>query len=126
MIGADDLADLHDPDEFGVTVQIEVVGQPVRSINCLEGIQDQAGQLRRRDGGEGVIRARPDLLHLRMASSDVPAPWHEAKVTHQGRTWSITDVQPLGRLRQVLTLVPYGDRQARQGENNGRWLPPKP
>lgn len=122
MIGAEDLGDLFDPDEFGTTVQLAEPGQPVRAARALEGAPDGSGRLYRSgvDPNAASLRVRPDQVKLQLARGDVPASWKLTKVVLGGSEYSITNVEPLGRLRSLLTIVPYGDRAVQPAER-GKW-----
>lgn len=122
MIGADDLVDFFDPDEFGTTAQLLVPGQPARQVSALEGAPGASGRLYRSgvDPNASSLRVKPAQVKLQLARGDVPADYQLAKVVLEGAEYSIANVEPLGRLRSLLTLIPYGDRSAPAGER-GKW-----
>jgi hypothetical protein len=62
---------------------------------------------------------KPDQVLLQMATAAVPQD-RTAKIVVDGVEYSVGSVEPLGRLRSLLTLVPYGNRAAPAGER-GRW-----
>lgn len=122
MIGADDLGDLFDPDEFGCVVHLVESGQPARQVNGMLGAPGVSGRMYRSgvDPNASALRVKPAELKLQLARPDVPANWKLAKVVLEGAEYSIAAVDPLGRLRMLLTLIPYGDRSAPAGER-GKW-----
>ncbi|WP_165675380.1 hypothetical protein [Metapseudomonas otitidis] len=122
MIGAEDLGDFFDPDEFGTTVQLLEAGQPARTVRALEGAPDGSGRLYRSgvDPNASSLRVRPDQVKLQLARGDAPGDWKLTKAVLAGSEYSIANAEPLGRLRVLLTLIPYGDRSAPAGER-GKW-----
>ena len=122
MIGADDLSDFFDPDEFGVIAEIVEPGWPAREVRGIEGAPSGSGRLSRPgvEQGASSLRVRPDQAQLQLASQDAPRDWRKAKLSIAGIEYSIVAVEPLGRLRSLLTLIPYGDRSAPAGER-GKW-----
>lgn len=122
MIGADDLADLYDPDEFGARVQILEQGLPARWANGMEGDPVKSGRMYRSgiDPNASTLRVKLDQVKFQMARADAPASWKTAKVVLHQVEYSITALEPLGRLRVLLTLIPFGDRAAAPGER-GKW-----
>lgn len=122
MIGAEDLGDFFDPDEFGVTVHLVEPGEPAWPVNGLEGAPDGSGRMYRSgvDPNSSNLRVKPDQVKLQLARDAVPAGWKLVKVVLNGAEYSIASVEPIGRLRSLLTLVPYGDRSAPAGER-GKW-----
>ena len=126
MIGADDVATFFDPDEFGVEVTIAEPGLEPRPVSGMWGEPGKPESLRRLNtNGAGGLRVGPGSSALQLFNSDAPANRREAKLTVDGVEYSIADHKPLGRLRTLFVLVPYGDRNARQGQTDGRWLPPR-
>jgi hypothetical protein len=130
MIGADDLADFYDPEEFGCEVLIvgSGGGQPAKVLGMWG--EPAAFGLMLRQGtnvGAAQIRAKANQRMLQVSNEDVPVDWHLAKVIESDREFSIAEVTPHGRLRSLMVLVPYGDRQARVKDpaQNG-WLPTQP
>lgn len=121
MIGADDLDALYDPDEFGCTVQVIEPGREARTVNGMLGAPARSGRQYRSgvDPNAANLRVRPDQVLLQMATSAVPQD-RTAKIVVDGVEYSVGNVEPLGRLRSLLTLVPYGNRAAPAGER-GRW-----
>ncbi len=121
MIGADDLDALYDPEEFGCTVQVIEPGQEPRPVNGMLGAPARSGRQYRSgvDPNAANLRARPDQVLLQMATSAVPAD-RTAKIIIDGAEYSVGNVEPLGRLRSLLTLVPYFNRTAPAGDQ-GRW-----
>jgi len=121
VIGADDLDALYDPDEFGCTVQVIEPGREARTVNGMLGAATRSGRQYRSgvDPNAANLRVRPDQVLLQMATAAVPQD-RTAKVVVDGVEYSVGNVEPLGRLRSLLTLVPYGNRAAPAGER-GRW-----
>lgn len=121
MIGADDLDALYDPDEFGCTVQVIEPGREARPVNGMLGAPTRSGRQYRSgvDPNAANLRVRPDQVLLQMATAAVPQD-RTAKIVVDGVEYSVGNVEPLGRLRSLLTLVPYGNRAAPAGER-GRW-----
>jgi len=121
VIGADDLDALYDPDEFGCTVQVIEPGREARQVNGMLGAPARSGRQYRSgmDPNAANLRVRPDQVLLQMATSAVPQD-RTAKIVVDGVEYSVGSVEPLGRLRSLLTLVPYGNRAAPAGER-GRW-----
>ncbi|MOA32389.1 hypothetical protein D3C78_1536040 [compost metagenome] len=72
------------------------------------------------DPNASNLRARPVQEKLQLARADVPVDWKLAKVVIAGAEYSIANVEPLGRIRSLLILVPFGDRSAPAGER-GKW-----
>lgn len=121
MIGADDLADLYDPDEFGCELQLVEQGQQARPCRGMWSQPAKGGRLYRTgiDPNGANLRTRADQRHLQIANADMPASWKPpTKVVADGAEWSITAAEPLGRLRTLLTLVPWGDRDAPAGDRS--------
>lgn len=121
MIGADDLDELYDPDEFGCTVQVIEPGREARTVNGMLGAPTRSGRQYRSgvDPNAANLRVKPDQVLLQMATAAVPQD-RTAKIVVDGVEYSVGNVEPLGRLRSLLTLVPYGNRAAPAGER-GRW-----
>ena len=122
MIGADDFATFFDPDEFGCTVRLIEPGRPPRDVDGMFGKPETSGGIYRAgvDPNASTVRAAPKQRHLQLPRSEVPADWQSTKVVADDVTYSIADVAPLGRLRSLLTLTPFGDRTAAPGER-GKW-----
>lgn len=124
MIGADDLASFFDPEEFGCEVLI--VG-PAGSckVNGMWGDPAAFGRLQRPGvpNGAAQVEVRMAEKVLQLPNEDVPQDWSQCRVVDGGVEFSITRVAPHGRLRSLLTVVPYGDRKARAEEVGGGWLP---
>lgn len=122
MIGEDDLEDLFDPDEFGVEATLLEVGQPARPLRGTLGAPRASGGLYRSgmDPNAAQLRVKPSQQILTVAASRVPAGWKLAKVVLRGVEHSIAAIEPVGRIRTALVLVPYGDRGADPGER-GKW-----
>lgn len=118
MIGDDDFATFFDPDEFGCTVQLIEPGQKARDVDGMFGKPDGSGGIYRSgiDPNTAQTRGTPKQRHLQLPRGEVPADWSRTKVVADGLQYSIGDVEPLGRLRSLLTLVPYGDRDAPPGD----------
>lgn len=121
MIGADDLDALYDPDEFGCTVQVIEPGREAHTVNGMLGAPTRSGRQYRSgvDPNAANLRVKPDQVLLQMATAAVPQD-RTAKIVVDGVEYSVGNVEPLGRLRSLLTLVPYGNRAAPAGER-GRW-----
>lgn len=122
MIGADDLADLYDPDEFGCRAQLIEEGHAAREVVGMLGAPAKSGRLYRSgiDPNAANVRVKPNQLHLQIALADLPATVVGTKVVVAGLAYSIGNTEPLGRLRVLLTLVPFGDRNAPAGDR-GKW-----
>ena len=122
MIGDDDFSTFFDPDDFGSLVVLIEPGRDARQVAGMFGKPGQTGALYRAgiDPGAAQIKARPLKEHLQLPTREVPASWKVAKVVSDGVEYSITDVEPIGRLRSLLTLIPYGDREAQPVER-GKW-----
>lgn len=122
MIGEDDLEDLFDPDEFGVEAVLLEVGQPSRPLRGTLGAPRASGGLYRSgaDPNAAQLRVKPSQQILTVAASAVPAGWKLAKVVLRGAEYSIAAIEPVGRIRTALILVPYGDA-ASQPEERGKW-----
>lgn len=128
MIGADDLQDFFDPEEFGCAVQLIERGQLPRSVNGMWGIPVAIGRMQRSGSPStgSTMRVKPGMDYLQLPNDEVPADYTTTKVVADDAEYSITEVAPLGRLRSLLTLVPYGDRAARlEDEKSNGWLPTK-
>lgn len=122
MIGADDFSSFYDPDEFGCTALLFEPGYAARSVNGMLGAPSESGRLYRSgiDPSASSLRVRPDQVKLQLPRGEVPANWKLTKVALDGVEYSIANVEPLGRLRSLLTLVPYGDRAVQPAER-GKW-----
>lgn len=128
MIGADDLASFFDPEEFGCRVLIITGAGQVEALG-MWGDPAAFGRLQRPgvEKGASQLRVRPNLKVLQLPNEDVPADWSTAKVLEGDAAFAITDVAPYGRLRSLLTLVPWGDRAARAKDQKSHgWLPTQP
>lgn len=114
MIGADDLDDLYDPDEFGCELRLVEQGQQARPCRGMWSQPVKSGRLTRTgvDPNGATLRTRPDQRHLQIANANLPANWKTTKVQAGGAEWAITAAEPLGRLRTLLTLVPWGNGPA--------------
>lgn len=122
MIGDDDFSSFFDPDEFGCVVQLIEPGQEPRNVAGMFGKPGATGALYRTgiDPGAAQMKVRPLKEHLQLPTREVPISWKATRVVSDGVTYSITDVEPLGRVRSVLTLIPFGDRDAQPAER-GKW-----
>ena len=122
MIGDDDFASFFDPDEFGCTVQLIEPGREPRKVDGMYGKPGATGALYRAgiDPGAAQVKVKPLKEHLQLGNRDVPINWKITKVVADGVEYSITDVEPVGRVRSVLTLIPFGDREAQPVER-GKW-----
>ncbi|EKT4458353.1 hypothetical protein G7007_18820 [Pseudomonas entomophila] len=122
MIGDDDFETFFDPDEFGAVVVLVEPGQQPRDLAGMFGKPAPEASLYRGgiDPGAANVRGRAAQEHFHIATRQLPANWRTAKVLVDGAEFSIANAQPFGRLRTVLTLVPYGDRAAPAGER-GKW-----
>lgn len=120
MIGDDDFGTFFDPDEFGCTVRLIEPGRDARDVDGMFGKPDVSGGIYRSgiDPSAAQSRATPKQRHLQLPRGEAPEQWRATKVIADGLEYSIGDVEPLGRLRVVLTLVPYGDRAAPSGERS--------
>lgn len=126
MIGDDDLASFFDPEEFGCKVLI-VGPAGTRSVCGMWGDPAAFGRLQRPGVPNGAAHAQVRMAEkvLQLPNEDVPQDWAQCRVVDDGVEFSITHVAPHGRLRSLLTIVPFGDRKARSGEVAGGWLPPR-
>lgn len=124
MIGADDLASFFDPEEFGCEVLIVGLAGSCK-VNGMWGDPAAFGRLQRPGvpNGAAQVEVRLDEKVLQLPNEDVPQDWANCRVVDGGVEFSITRVAPHGRLRSLLTLVPYGDRKGRAQEVSGGWLP---
>ena len=122
MIGEDDLASFYDSDEFGCVAQLLEPGREPRKVDGMIGAPPASGPMYRTgiDPGAANVRAKPRQMLLQIPSRELPEDWPATKVELDGRSYSITEAEPLGRLRTVLTLIPWGDRSAPAGAQ-GRW-----
>jgi hypothetical protein len=122
VIGDDDFATFFDPSEFGCTVQLIEPGRAPRDVDGMFGKPETSGGVYRAgvDPSAAMVRGTPKQRHLQLPRGEVPEAWKATKVVADGATYSIADVEPLGRLRSLLTLTPYGDRAAAPGER-GKW-----
>lgn len=122
MIGDDDFESFFDPDEFGCRVQLIEPGRDPRSVNGMYGKPGSTGSLYRAgiDPGAAQVKVKPLKEHLQLSNREVPVNWKTTKVVAEGVEYSITDVEPVGRVRSVLTLIPFGDRDAQPAER-GTW-----
>lgn len=122
MIGEDDLEDFFDPDEFGVKVTVLEDGRPARPLRGTLGAPRASGGMYRSgsDPNAAQLRVKPAQEILTVANSAVPAGWQRVKVLLRGVEHSIAKVEPVGRLRTALVLVPYGDI-AMQPPERGKW-----
>lgn len=122
MIGDDDFESFFDPDEFGCTVQLIEPGKAPRDVDGMFGKPGASGALYRTgiDPGAAQMKVKPLKEHLQLPTREVPVNWKTARVVSDGVSYSITDVEPLGRVRSVLTLIPFGDRDAQPVERN-KW-----
>jgi hypothetical protein len=129
MIGDDDFDSFFDPEEFGCTVVLIELGRAPRSVNGMWGAPVASGRIQRTGNVKTAaqVKARPNQRFLQLPNDEVPADLPGAKLVADDAEYSIVDDEPLGRLRTLLTLVPYGDREARasDGKSHG-WLPTKP
>lgn len=122
MIGGDDFSTFFDPEDFGAVVVLVEPGQQPRDLAGMFGKPATESGIYRGgiDPGAANVRGRPAQDHFHIANSQLPATWRTAKVLVEGAEFSIANAQPFGRLRTVLTLVPYGDQAAPAGER-GKW-----
>lgn len=122
MIGDDDFDSFYDPDEFGCRVQLIEPGREPRSVDGMYGKPGTTGSLYRAgiDPGAAQVKVKPLKTHLQLSNREVPVNWKTTKVVADGVEYSITDVEPFGRVRSVLTLIPFGDRDAQPAER-GTW-----
>ena len=129
MIGDDDQDGFFDPEEFGCTVTLIEPGRDGRPVNGMWGVPLGFGRMQRANGVRAAaqVRATPDSRVLQLPNAEAPVHFKLAKVVdEEGVAYSITEIAPHGRLRKLLTLVPYGDRQARaEDEKQHGWLPTK-
>jgi hypothetical protein len=122
VIGDDDFATFFDPDEFGCTVRLIEPGRDARDVDGMFGKPDGSGGIYRSgiDPSAAQSRGTPNQRHLQLPRGEVPQNWQATKVIADGLEYSIGNVEPLGRLRSVLTLMPYGDRAAPRGDQT-KW-----
>ena len=121
MIGEDDLEAFFDPDEFGLRLVLIVDGQAPREILGMQNPRDRSGPLYRSgiDPNAANLRVRPDQVKVQVATRDVPELYRAQRIELDGAAWSIANVEPLGRIRSLMTLVPYGARQSKP--ERGTW-----
>lgn len=121
MIGEDDLEAFFDPDEFGLRLVLIVDGQAPREILGMQNPRDRSGPLYRSgiDPNAANLRVRPDQVKVQVATSDVPELYRAQRIEVAGVAWSIANVEPLGRIRSLMTLVPYGARESKP--ERGKW-----
>lgn len=122
MIGADDLADFFDPDEFGTVIVMTEPGQPPRDVAGIIGTPLARGSIFRAgiDPGAAQVRVLPDQVQVQVANKDVPRPYQGVKVEVSGRSYIIAETAPIGRLRTLLTMTPDGQRPVPTSEL-GKW-----
>ncbi|OEC32872.1 hypothetical protein SAMN05216600_12822 [Pseudomonas cuatrocienegasensis] len=122
MIGDDDFDSFFDPEEFGCTVQLIEPGREARAVNGMWGEPQKSGRLYRSgvDPNAANVRVKPNQASLQLPRDEVPLNWKATKVVTDDAEYSIAAAEPLGRLRTLLTLVPYGNRAAPAGER-GKW-----
>lgn len=128
MVGDDDLASFFDPEEFGCRVLIIDAGDS-RYVLGMWGDPAAFGRMQRpgTDKGAAQLRIQPNQKVLQLPNEDVPVAWSSAMVIEGDAQFSIVSVEPHGRLRSLLTLVPYGDRAARlKDKAQSGWLPTQP
>jgi len=122
VIGDLDAAALFDPDEFGVLVSITEPG--------FEARDDVPGMLGEPQGHDNVRRARTDAqgargrpaqTFLQLFNQDVPAQ-RGTIIRIDGERYVIANIEPLGRLRSLLTLTPAAAAGKQQERPNGSWL----
>ena len=121
MIGEDDLEALFDPDEFGLRLVLIVDGQAPREILGMQNPRDRSGPLYRSgiDPNAANLRVRPDQVKVQVATRAVPELYRAQRIELDGVAWSIANVEPLGRIRSLMTLVPYGARESKP--ERGKW-----
>lgn len=121
MIGEDDLEAMFDPDEFGLRLVLVVDGQAPREILGMQNPRDRSGPLYRSgiDPNAANLRVRPDQVKVQVATRDVPELYRAQRLEIDGVAWSIANVEPLGRIRSLMTLVPYGARESKP--ERGKW-----
>lgn len=121
MIGEDDLEAMFDPDEFGLRLVLIVDGQAPREILGMQNPRDRSGPLYRSgiDPNAANLRVRPDQVKVQVATRDVPELYRAQRLEIDGVAWSIANVEPLGRIRSLMTLVPYGARESKP--ERGKW-----
>lgn len=122
MIGEDDFASFFDPDEFGVRVVLVEPGRSPRDVDGMLGVPEVTGRVYRTgiDPGAAKVGARLNRKHLQLPRSEAPASKVGVKVIIDQIEYSVGDIEPLGRLRSLLTLIPWGDRE-QQPEERGKW-----
>lgn len=88
----------------------------------MEEARNQSGKVYRSgsDPGAANLRVRPNQIKFQVALCDLPDEWQRTKVLLRRREYSIANTEPLGRLRMLLTLVPFGT-QDDQPEERGKW-----
>ena len=121
MIGEDDLEAFFDPDEFGLRLVLIEDGKPAREVLGMQNPRDRSGPLYRSgiDPNAANLRVRPDQVKVQVATRDVPELYRAQRIELDGAAWSIANVEPLGRIRPQMTLVPYGARQSKP--ERGTW-----
>lgn len=121
MIGDDDLEAMFDPDEFGLRLVLIEAGKPAREVLGMQNPRDRSGPLYRSgiDPNAANLRVRPDQVKVQVATRDVPELYRAQRLEIDGVAWSIANVEPLGRIRSLMTLVPYGARESKP--ERGKW-----
>ncbi|MCF4980747.1 hypothetical protein GIW56_22910 [Pseudomonas gessardii] len=122
MIGADDLADFFDADEFGTVIVVTEQDKPPRDVPGIIGTPLARGSIFRAgiDPGAAQVRVLPDQVQVQVANKDVPRPHQGVKVLVSGRHYVIAETAPIGRLRTLLTMTPDGQRTPPTSEL-GKW-----
>lgn len=129
MIGDDDFDSFFDPDEFGCTVTLLEQGREARPVNGMWGQPAAQGRIQRSGNlkTSAQVVAKPNQRVLQVPNDEVPKDFASVKLVADDAEYSIVDSAPIGRLRTLLTLVPFGDREARaEDEKSHGWLPTKP
>lgn len=121
MIGEDDLEAFFDPDEFGLRLVLVEDSKPAREVLGMQNPRERSGPLYRSgiDPNAANLRVRPDQVKVQIATRDVPALYRAQRIELDGASWSIANVEPLGRLRSLMTLVPHGARKSKP--ERGTW-----
>lgn len=122
MIGDDDFASFFNPDEFGVRVRLIEPGRDARDVDGMLGKPETTGRVYRAgvDPGAAKTNSRLDRKFLQLPRGETPVEKVGTKVVIDRHEYAVTDIEPLGRVRSLLTLIPWGDREEQPVER-GKW-----
>lgn len=122
MIGDDDFASFFDPDEFGVRVRVIEPGRDPRDVDGMLGKPEVSGRIYRAgvDPGAAKTSAKLSRKYLQLPRAETPAGPVGTKVVIDRVEYAVTDIEPLGRVRSLLTLIPWAERENQPAER-GKW-----